>query len=75
MERIVIEVKEQTAKNWQNIPPNIKNQLEESFEKQIDGVSEKSKESNFERMLKVIREEAKKNGLTEETLQQLLNED
>ncbi|MEO7316787.1 MAG: hypothetical protein ABIW47_16465 [Ginsengibacter sp.] len=75
MERIVIEVKEATAKNWQKIPPNVKNQLEESFEKQIDGVSEKSKESNFERMLKVIREEAKKNGLTEETLQQLLNED
>lgn len=74
MERIVIEVEDATAKKWQNVSPKIKSELEKSFERQIDGLSEKMKETNFEDLLKIIREEAAKNGLTEEILQQLLNE-
>ncbi len=75
MERIVIEVDDATAKKWRNVPPKIKSQLEKSFEGQIDELSEKVKEANFENLLKIVREEAAKNGLTEEKLQQLLNEE
>jgi len=75
MERIVIEVDDATAKKWQNVSPKIKSELEKSFERQIDGLSEKMKEANFENLLKTVREEAAKNGLTEEILQQLLNEE
>lgn len=75
MERIVIEVDDATAKKWQNVPPKIKSHLEKSFEGQIDALSEKVKEANFEDLLKIVREEAAKNGLTEEILQQLLNEE
>ncbi len=75
MERIVIEVDDATAKKWRNVPPKIKSQLEKSFEGQIDELSEKVKEANFEDLLKIVREEAAKNGLTEEILQQLLNEE
>ncbi len=75
MERIVIEVDDATAKKWQNVPTKIKSQLEKSFEGQIDALSEKVKEANFEDLLKIVREEAAKNGLTEEILQQLLNEE
>jgi ribosomal protein RSM22 (predicted rRNA methylase) len=75
MERIIIEVGEKTARKWRNVSPKIKSELEKSFEKQIDEISEKSKEADFEKLLKDVREEAAKNGLTEEILQKLLNEE
>lgn len=75
MERIVIEVDDATAKKWQKVSPKIKSQLKKSFEKQIDIISEKANESNFEDLLRTIRDEAANNGLTEEILQQLLNEE
>lgn len=75
MERIVIEVGDTTAKRWRNVSPKIKSELGKSFEKQIDEISQKSKEANFEKLLKEVREEAAKNGLTEEILQKLLNEE
>ena len=74
MERIVIEVGDTTAKRWRNVSPKIKSELEKNFKKQIDEISQKSKEANFEKLLKEVREEAAKNGLTEEILQKLLNE-
>jgi intracellular sulfur oxidation DsrE/DsrF family protein len=75
MERIVIEVDDATAKKWRNVTPDIKTKLEKSFERQIEIVSQGTKESQFEDLLNRAREEAAKNGLTEEILQQLLNEE
>ena len=75
MERIVIEVDDATAKKWRKVSPRIKKELEQSFVKQIDGISEKLKESNFQSLIDDIRAEAAKNGLTEEILQNLLNEE
>ena len=75
MERIVIGVEDTTAKRWRNVSPKIKSELEKSFGKQIDEISQKSKEATFENLLKEVREEAAKNGLTEEILQELLNEE
>jgi hypothetical protein len=74
MERIVIEVNDATAKNWQNVSPKIKNQLEKSFERQIDILSQGIKEAEFKFLLDKVSEEAANNGLTEEILQQLLDE-
>ncbi len=75
MERIVIEVDETTAKQWRKTSPEIKSQLEKSFEKQIEMVSQRDKEAQFEKLLNKARKEAANNGLTEEILQQLLNEE
>jgi uncharacterized protein YeaO (DUF488 family) len=75
MERIVIEVADATAKKWRDVSPKIKNHLEKSFAQQIEDVLQKVKEHNFETLLKKAREEAAKNGLSEEVLQQLLNEE
>lgn len=75
MERIVIEVADATAKKWRNVSPKIKNHLEKSFAKQIEVVLQQMKEHDFESLLKKAREEAVNNGLTEEDLQQLLNEE
>jgi hypothetical protein len=75
MERIVIEVADATAKKWQKVSPKIKSQLEKSFEKQIDILSDGIKEAEFKSLLDKVGEEAAKNGLTEEILQQLLSEE
>jgi hypothetical protein len=75
MEQIVIEVEEATAKKWQNVSPKIKAQLEKIFERQIDILSQSIKEAEFKTLLDKIGEEAANKGLTEEILQQLLNEE
>ena len=75
MERIIIEVDSATAKNWRNISPKFKIQLGKRIGKEINHISQKMKEANFEDLLKEARKEAAKNGLTEDILQKLLNEE
>ena len=75
MERIVLEVDEATAKKWKKTSPEIKNRLEKSFEKQIEIISQSDKEDEFFALLDKISDEAVKNGLTEEILEKLLNEE
>jgi outer membrane lipopolysaccharide assembly protein LptE/RlpB len=75
MEQISIKVGAETAKKWQNADPKIKMQVEKSFEKQIQTILKNSTESDFDIILKEIREEAAKNGLTPEILQEILNEE
>ena len=75
MERIVIEVTDATAKRWRNVSPKIKSHLEQSFAKQIEEVVQKMKVHHFEALLDKARAEAANNGLTEEVLQQLMNEE
>ena len=75
MERIVIEVDEETAKKWRQASPKIKEQLEKNIEKQIDILSRAAEEDEFFALLDKISDEAVKNGLTEEILEKLLNEE
>ena len=75
MERIVIEVDEETAKKWNQASPKIKERLEKNIEKQIDILSRAAKEEEFFALLDKISDEAVKNGLTEEILEKLLNEE
>lgn len=75
MERIVIEVDDETAKKWQDASPKIKEQIEKNIEKQIAIFSRGLKEDEFFALLDKISDEAVKNGLTEELLEQLLNEE
>ena len=75
MERIVIEVDDATAKKWHDVSPNIKSQLKKNFENQIEIFSRGVKEDEFFALLDKISDEAVKNGLTEEVLEKLLNEE
>ena len=75
MERIVIEVNDATAKKWQDASAKVKGQLEKNIEKQIDILSRGVKEDEFFALLDKISDEAVKNGLTEESLEKLLNEE
>lgn len=74
MERIVIEVADETAKKWGKLPMKVRQNLEKSFEEQIQNISDKSSHIEFEILLSKIREEAETNGLTEEILQEILIE-
>jgi type I site-specific restriction-modification system R (restriction) subunit len=74
MERIILEVDDQTAKAWRNTSARLREQIGKNLEQVLNDSLNKSKEVNFEMLLKEIRIEAAKNGLTEEILAQLLNE-
>ena len=75
MECIEIKVGKETAKNWENVSPKLRNQLQKSFEKQIDELARQSKLVSFEKLLDRISRQAEANGLTEEILQEILNDD
>ncbi|MEO6820323.1 MAG: hypothetical protein ABI204_11380 [Ginsengibacter sp.] len=75
MESIIIEVDEATAKEWQEVSPKIKEQMKEYFKEQIQMFSQGINEARFEALLDKSSDEAEKNGLTEEILQQLMNEE
>lgn len=75
MERIVLEVDEETAKKWQMAPPEIRKGLERKIEELLERVSYEIKVANFEALLDKASDEAARNGLTEEILEKLLNEE
>ncbi len=75
MERIVIEVDDATAKKWQEVSSETKGQLKKNFEKQIEILSRGVQEDEFFALLDKISDEAVKNGMTEEILEKLLNDD
>ena len=75
MERIVIEVDEATAKKWQESSSEIKKGIGNSFEILFDQVARETKIAEFEALLDKASDEAERNGLTEEILQKLLNEE
>lgn len=75
MDRIVIEVEDGLARKWRNTSPKLKGEIGRDLEKQLYEILRDKKEANFELHLDQAREEAASNGLTEEILQKLLNEE
>lgn len=75
MERIILEVDEATAKKWKDASPEIKNRLEKNVERQIEVLTRGARVDDFFALLDKISDEAVKNGLTEEILERLLNEE
>lgn len=75
MERIILEVDSATAQVWRKISPKLKRSIEELFQIRLRTLTKKDQEASFEKLLDEARKEAAENGLTEEILEQLLNED
>ncbi len=75
MERIVLEVDDNLGKAWRNTSPKLRTQIGKNLELLIADSLSKTKEANFELLLQDARKEAAANGLTEETLAQLLNDE
>lgn len=75
MERIVLEVDDATAKKWQDASPEIKKGLGKKIEDLLKRISYEIQINNFETLLDKASDEAARNGLTEEILEKLLNEE
>jgi hypothetical protein len=75
MDRIVIEVEDSVARKWRDAAPEVKDQVGRDLEKQLDEILRSKSKRDFDLNLKLAREEAASNGLTEELLQKLLNEE
>ncbi len=71
MERIVIEVDGALARAWKNTSP----ELRSSYENKIADMLRDLKEAEFDKLLDRAGQIAKENGLTEEKLNELLNEE
>ncbi len=70
MERIVLEVDGALARAWKNSSPEIRS----SYERKIADLLRELKEAEFNNLLDRAGKIAKENGLTEEKLNKLLNE-
>ena len=75
MERIVIEVDDDTAKKWRITSPKFKKVISEKFATDVDFVMENYKNENFFESLNEIGERLAKRGLTEEKVNEILNSD
>ena len=75
MDRIVIEVEDSLARKWRNTPLEVKNDIGKSLEKQLGEILRDKRHANFDIHLEQTRNEAASNGLTEEILQRLLDEE
>lgn len=74
MESIIVEVNEIYAKKWQDASLEKKEQLAKSIEILIDKADTESKD-DFWQFVETINQKAAVNGLTEQELNRILNED
>ena len=70
MERIVLEVDGALARAWRNSSPALRSQ----YETKIAALLRELKEAEFDNLLNKAGKIAQENGLTEEKLNELLNE-
>lgn len=73
MGRIVLEVDEEVAKAWRNAPAEFRENLEKDLALQIAEKVRQPGKSDFFHYLDEVQAQTKANGLTEATLQDLLN--
>jgi len=74
MDRIVVEVDDVSAKKWRYASKEKRNQLNDTINRIIKNAFEKP-EDDFWQFLDRIGKKAEANGLTEDQLNSLLNED
>jgi len=73
MDRIIIEVEDNTAKKWRYTNPNTKKRISEKVEQILNILMEKEQE-DFWPFLEKVREQAEKKGFNDEILNQILSE-
>ncbi|MFT4204565.1 MAG: hypothetical protein QM610_11725 [Chitinophagaceae bacterium] len=75
MERIIIEVDNDIAIAWRKASPMLRAKLEKEIEWRITQRIRESQKMKFQQLLDEVRDEASTNGLTQEALDDILNEE
>ena len=75
METIVLDVPLETAKNWLDVPKSLRKEMAIKFREQIDIEAKKIRNQKLFETMGEIATDAEKNGLTPETLEEILNSD
>ncbi len=75
MERIILEVKPETAKKWRSSSSRLRKALIKLIEEQLDDVFKNQKETDSIRYFEELRNEMAEKGLTQEILDDILNDE
>ena len=75
MERIVIEVDDDTGKKWNLAPSDFKKDISEKISESISKILNDNRKENFLAYLDEIGEKMKQRGLTEEIVNDILEGD
>lgn len=74
MERIIVEVNNEIAKAWRNAPSQFKEEMEKDLQLRIAQKIREAERNNFFEFLDKVQKKTSERGLTQETLEKLLNE-
>jgi hypothetical protein len=75
MEKININVSDELAEKWAKTSGAQKAKIEKFLEASVSDLLFKINQKNFDELLEKAREEAERNGLSEDILEKILNED
>lgn len=73
MQAIILEVRNDIAQKWNEVPIKSRNRIKKDIEHRIEIQLRKEKIKEMKKLISAVSEEAKKNGLTEEILNKILN--
>jgi ferritin len=74
MERIVLEVDDQVAKNWRYSSEKKRRQVNDTINKMLEIAFKRQEDADFIQFVKEVQDKAAERGLTEDILNDILNE-
>jgi len=74
MERIILEVDDQVAKNWRYSSEGKRRQVNNTINKMLQIAFNRKEDTDFIQFIKEVQEKAAERGLTEDILNDILNE-
>ncbi|HWZ15907.1 MAG TPA: hypothetical protein VNW95_11785 [Mucilaginibacter sp.] len=74
MERIVLEVDDQVAKNWRYSSEKKRQQVNNTINKMLEIAFKRQEDADFIQFVKEVQDKAAERGLTEDILNDILNE-
>ena len=74
MERIVLEVDDQVAKNWRYSSEKKRQQVNDTINKMLEIAFKRKEDADFIQFVKEVQDKAVQRGLTEDILNDILNE-
>lgn len=74
MERIILEVDDQVAKNWRYSSEKKRQQVNKTINEMLQLAFKRKEDDDFIQFIKEIQDKAAERGLTEEILNDILNE-